>query len=482
MNRITQAIIESKTIPENAYIIVGFSGGPDSLTLLHALNSVSVDWNWTIFPVHINHKLRPGKCDDEQKHAEELCKSMGLKCYSYEIDCREKAKEDGISEEEEGRAIRYKIFSSFAERIEKNGIKRKNIRIAIAQNSDDQVETVIFRMLRGTGLRGLGGIRKERTDNKGYMIVRPILSISRNSIEDYIALNHLEPNYDESNEETEYSRNKIRLELLPYLEKQYNTNLRQGILRIADIATCDNNFLEETAFRAVKNWSEKAGKNELFAIDVKSFSNTHKAIQRQGLALILRQIGLNKKISFSLIEELIEITISEKPSAELNLPGEIIAQREYGKLIFRSKKVHLQNKEGKTGIPELHISTLSVEKYRAEKNKNSEKMYAVFDKEKLEEVYPDGINNIVLRQRQSGDWISIGKGRKKIQDVFIDDKIPCSLRKEIYLAAIGSEVLWIVPNKMMTSERYRKKGKYSQNYQMSNNTNGLLFLEITYSL
>ena len=212
MDRIVQSVIASGTIPRGAVVIVGVSGGPDSLCLLHVLDSIRKEQELTLFPVHVNHKLRE-KAAEEQAHVEEFCKSLGLTCSSVEVDVREMASEIGVGEEEAGRVARYHVFTQIAAQAEEQGVSRERIRIATAHNADDQSETVLQHVLRGTGLRGLAGIPQSRLDESGFYIVRPLLGVTRAEIEAYIEAHALVPNQDESNQELIYQRNRIRLEL-----------------------------------------------------------------------------------------------------------------------------------------------------------------------------------------------------------------------------------------------------------------------------
>ena len=166
-------------------IIIGFSGGPDSLCLLDALTRISKDMELEIVPVHINHKLRKA-ADEEQAHAEEICEGYDLPLISMEMDCLEFAKNEKISVEEAGRMIRYGFFHKVADDIAERKKDIENISIALAHNADDQSETVLFRIIRGTGIHGLSGIRPVRMDPV-YPVIRPLLDVTRKEIEEYIA-------------------------------------------------------------------------------------------------------------------------------------------------------------------------------------------------------------------------------------------------------------------------------------------------------
>ena len=146
-NYVIDSIIDSGLIKHGSYIIVGFSGGPDSLCMLHSLAQIADSYDLTLIPVHINHLLRP-EAGEEAQNAADICDRLGLECECFEVDCKQTAKEMKVSTEEAGRFIRYQIFDDVASSLLDDGIPREKILIAVAHNADDQSETVLFRLLR----------------------------------------------------------------------------------------------------------------------------------------------------------------------------------------------------------------------------------------------------------------------------------------------------------------------------------------------
>ena len=163
---IIDTIIDGGLITEGAHIIIGLSGGPDSLCLLHSLSQIADSMNLTLIPVHINHKLRP-EADEEEENVIRICDRLGLECESFEADCKGVADELRISTEEAGRQIRYDIFDEVASQVESGGVPRSKIMIAVAHNADDQAETVLFRLIRGTAAHGLAGMPVVRNSEAG---------------------------------------------------------------------------------------------------------------------------------------------------------------------------------------------------------------------------------------------------------------------------------------------------------------------------
>ncbi len=231
------------------HIVLGLSGGPDSVCLFHVLQRLAAEWDLTIHPVHVNHQLRPGDAERDQAYVEELCEKaihakVGL-CRTFVVDCNALAKERKQTSEEAGRQARYDAFVQVAREIEAALSAGKTaapgVRIAVAQNANDQAETILHRILRGTGTDGLAGIAYRRYE-KEIPVIRPLLDVPRAEIETYCEENRLDPVIDHTNLEPIYMRNRIRLELLPELA-QYNENIVETLTRLGRIAAADRDYI-----------------------------------------------------------------------------------------------------------------------------------------------------------------------------------------------------------------------------------------------
>ena len=473
MDTVIQSVLASGTIRKDTVIIAGISGGPDSLCLLHVLNSIRKEYRLTILPIHINHKLRK-KADAEQKHVEKICKGMGLTCGSVEIDVRVFAEETGMGEEEAGRTARYDTFLQIAEETEKQGYAKDKIVIAVAHNADDQSETILQHILRGTGLRGLAGMAPVRQDESGYCIIRPLLGVTRAEIEAYIAETGLKPNIDESNQDPKYQRNRIRLELIPLLEEQYNPNIRSGLRKLGSIAALDNNYMDQAAGTVFEQAASYDTVRGAILLDAEVLSGQHPAILRRVISITLQAAGMEADISYELIHEVLAVLFSDTPSARITLPAGIVAEREYRKLVFRSAGLTGPKPDPAERF-RLIRTIVDREEFRAPVNH----AYAAFDFDSFGRTYPGQAGKIELRTRQEKDRIAIGKGRhQKIQDYLVDAKVPRNLRDEILMVAVGNEILWVLPHDALPTAEQRAKGKFSQNYQVTDRTKEVLLLEI----
>lgn len=466
---IMDSIIDSNLIEENSVIVVGFSGGPDSLCLLHALASIADVYNLTLVPVHINHKLRP-EADEEQIRAAKMCEKMGLDCNVFEVDCKAIAEELHISTEEAGRYIRYEIFDDVCEDLQAEGVEHDKIYVAVAHNADDQSETVLFRLLRGTGPTGLEGMPLTRATEKGFLLIRPLLGVTRKEIEQYIEVNKLHPNIDQSNEGTDYTRNKIRNELIPYLEKNYNPKIRQALLRYAELAQIDNVLLRDIAF---SECSDKINiDSNMVRLDITGIKENPPAINSRIVNLIFDLIEIEDKISFELVNATLALIYSDNPSGSIDLPDGFRARREYETIIFSvpDKEQIIPIDSSLRMIPQV----MMIQDY----NPHDNSLYAAFDFDEFNIDYPGKVGELKLRGREEGDFIAIKNGHKKIQDYFVDSKVKKIARESILMVAIDNEVLWVLPSNYLGSETERQKGKYSQKYHVSDTTKRVLFIEI----
>ncbi len=468
------SMLETGTIAEGGVIIVGFSGGPDSLCLLHALNELSHSMELSLVPVHVNHHLRGAKADEEQANAVAMCEKMDLECLVYDVDCKAMAEEMGASTEEAGRIIRYEIFDDVADQLAQQGVDPANIYIALAHNADDQSETVLFRLMRGTGVHGLAGISTVRVSDMGYVIVRPLIDVCRADIETYIKVNKLHPNRDESNEVADVTRNKIRLKLIPYIEKNYNPNIKDALRRYAEIAEIDDNYMELQASNICSEAMDFDTVRNALILDISDMKDQHVAILRRIIVFCFRTIGIMEGASYELVLAVMNLIFSSNPSASANLPGGLVAQREYDKLVFMPEEAAEKEHDPASDyrlVPQILM--------RKDFCPDDGDVYAAFDFDAFNEKYPGQAGSLTLRTRREGDYIGIKGGKsKKLQDFFVDEKIVQSERDRILVVAIGSEILWIVPNSQLSTAKQREQGRFSQNYQLSDTSERVLFLEL----
>ena len=223
--KILETIKKYNLIKENDSIVIGVSGGPDSICLLHVLSELKKELNFKIYVAHINHMLRE-EADEETEYVKEFCRNLGIECYIKRIDVVEIANNLKRGTEETGRQIRYEFFNEILEKTSSN-------KIATAHNNNDKVETILMNILRGSGLSGLKGIEAIRDEK----FIRPLIETSREEIEKYCVDNNLNPRIDKTNNENIYTRNKVRNVVIPYIKQEFNPNILKTINRLSEVAT-----------------------------------------------------------------------------------------------------------------------------------------------------------------------------------------------------------------------------------------------------
>jgi tRNA(Ile)-lysidine synthase len=291
---------------EGSKIVVGVSGGPDSVCLLGVLNKLKEKYNLDILVAHVNYGLRGDESIEDEKFTEELVKKLGLKIEKLNLNS---LKIDNSNLESELRDIRYNFFKKIR--------KENNFDvIAVAHNQDDQAETVLMRMIRGAGLQGLGSIRP-----RNEKIIRPLLKTSRKEIINYLKEGNLDYRIDSTNEDIKFFRNKIRHNLIPYLEEEYNPVIKETLSGVAESIVDDYDFINKNTEKVIyKVCTIAENKAE---ISVQGIKKLHPALQRQ----VLRQSIFKIKKSLidvqnSHIEEILKIIKSQKgKSQKLSFKG-----------------------------------------------------------------------------------------------------------------------------------------------------------------
>ena len=263
-------------IEMNDKIVIGVSGGPDSICLLHVLYGLKEKLGIEIVVAHVNHMLRE-VADLETEYVQNFCKKLGIECYVKKADILEISKTQKKGTEEVGRQVRYDFFDEVAKKTNSN-------KIATAHNSNDRAETVILNILRGSGLSGLKGIEPIR-DNK---YIRPLINTDRQDIENYCNDNKLEPKYDKTNNENIYTRNKVRNTVIPYIKKEFNPNIIKTINRLSSLATEENEYLQAITKQEFENLLIE--KTENIILDLHKFNSLNLVIKRRLILYTINEV------------------------------------------------------------------------------------------------------------------------------------------------------------------------------------------------
>ena len=280
--KVLETINKYNLIKQGDNIVVGVSGGPDSMCLLSLLNSLKEKMNIKINVCHVNHCLRENAIID-QEYVEKICEKESIPCYVRKVDVKSKSKSDKIGIEEAARNLRYSFFEEIA-------LKTNSNKIAIAHNSNDNAETVIMNIIRGSGISGLKGIQAKRDEK----YIRPLIECSREEIEEYCLKKDLNPRHDESNDINLYTRNKIRNVILPYIKREFNPNIVNGLNKLSKIAEDDEKFFIKILKQEYNNIVIKSQESKIL-IDLKKFNKLDIAIKRKMVLYIINNLQRKHK-------------------------------------------------------------------------------------------------------------------------------------------------------------------------------------------
>ncbi len=428
-------------------VIVGISGGPDSVCLLHILSRIAPEFDLKLYAVHVNHGLRGAAADADEAWTADFCQSLGVPCEIVRVSAAVYAEEQGLTVEEAGRRLRYEAFENRRKALltEEKCLAPEAVRIAVAHNADDQAETVLMRILRGTGTAGLAGMEYLRADG----LIRPLLDISRADIETYCREQSLAPRLDLSNLETDYTRNRIRLELLPYLREQFNPNITEALTRLAAIAG------EERA------WTDGLAEDFLqtHGLNLAALKNAPASLRKRALLLALKAAGLTQDVSAVHLETCNKLILTGSVSDKAELPHGFSLRLDYETLEILppgqpESPINFcrpLNLNGTTELPELRgkiiARKLTSEEYLAVRSCTEKSVPSDFSEQIFLSIdgLVDSEKTLEIRVRQSGDFIRpFGmKGRKLLQNYFVDRKVPREIRDRLPLLSLGQEILWV---------------------------------------
>ena len=403
-------------IENNDNIVVGFSGGPDSVFLVEMLKKLQCFFNFKIYLVHINHLLRGEDADSDEKFSFEYAKKNNLEIFIKRIPVKKIAKEIGKTLEEVGREERYKFFSEIYEKVGAN-------KIATAHNKDDQIETFLFRLTRGTSLQGLEGIK-----TKNNNIIRPISEIYKKDILEYLNKNEIQYKIDKTNFENEFTRNSIRLDLIPFIEERYNIKFKDKIFSLIE------EIRENNQNNSLNLSDYTDSKNRILLEKIKFLSNFDRK-NLLGLFLNEKNIEVNRN-KIDEINSLIKSNGTKK--IDLNKTYRIV--KNYTHLYIEEKREDntINNSTIQLKIPSEQV--FNNFKISVEIAKNLD-----IPKEKNQYLLDTLYNDIIeVRYRKEGDRIFLDENHsKKIKEIFIEQKIPKDIRDRIPIFLYNNNIFWI---------------------------------------
>lgn len=445
-------------------VLLAVSGGPDSLAMLELFCQISSEFAIEIAVAHFDHQFREESAA-EAEFVKNKAAQLGVEFYLKTVDLPALIKQNNLSAETAAREARFKFFRKLM-------IEKQFDLLALAHHQDDQAETVLLNLFRGSGLQGLGGIDL-KLNFKGIEIIHPLLYFSKEEILNYCRTNNLQPCFDSSNQESIYSRNIIRNQILPLVEKKLNPQVKEVIARNAEILTAEDNFLNKLALTSYQQLMLSESKLEI-ALDLTDFKKQEQVLQRRILRLAYQK--LNNNLEDLYLEHILEIEkllLSEQTGRGIDLPGRIRVEISYDCLVFIKVAQNLVSNN-------LTYQKLSLAKI-VNWNKNfslqaaivssedfeitNTKLQAAFDLNKLE--LP-----LFIRSRKSGDRLQpLGmKGEKKVKDILIDAKVPLYKRDQLPIIVDSADnIIWVAGYKM------------ANNYKITKATTKILVLNLIFN-
>lgn len=463
-------------IEDGDRIVVGVSGGADSICLLNLLYQFSKEINIELSVAHINHGLRGEEADNDEKFVENICKEYNINYKSYNYNINKIAKIKGISEEEAGRKVRYKSFYKSSELFNAN-------KIAVAHNKNDNAETILFHLIRGSGIKGLTGISSKREMKSTKIeVIRPLLCISRAEIEKYLTSNNITYKIDSTNLTENYTRNKIRNKVIAYITKEINVNAIENIVKAGEHLSEISKYLEQNIDSEYYNLVRED--NNEYMLLLEDATSADPVIQKGVIRRILGNMkdGL-KDIESKHIDQIISL-YDKSVGRLINLPGDRIAKRTYNEIRFyignQDEKQTLDNKKNENNDINIQINRIPYSYNLKKINKTMD--VKIINSTVLEDIpkkpctkwfdYDKIENTIKIRTIEEDDFIQIYKdgGRKKLKDLFVDIKIPKEERQFILVVADGRHIMWIIDD--------RAKHRISERYKVNYNTKNILEMDL----
>lgn len=424
-------IIEKKLINQGDNVMVGFSGGPDSVFLFHNLRLLREELGFNLYASHINHMYRGKDAEHDENFVRELCQKYGVRLFVKRKNTVDYAKELKVTEEEAGRILRYNFFNENLSEV--GGGK-----IAVAHNLNDQAETVLQRIIRGTGIDGLAAMTFMSKN-----LIRPILNVQRSEIEKYLHENNFEYCVDKTNSQDIYGRNKIRLNLIPYLENNFNSNIQNTLYRMSENMESDGKIIHKYINSVFDDLLIKRNTNMLY-LDLYKLKNLEdyelKRVLRRAIELLK---GSTYNVELRHIDVLIEFIKKGSTGKSIDLSGSVVAEISYNDLIVR-KMVEK--------FPDFKYNIILDEPlFIKETGKTifcrilDLACFDINDKKSISIDYDKVKGSLIARNRRNGDSIvPCGmNGSKKIKDVFVDMKIPGDEREKRIIIADDSSILWV---------------------------------------
>jgi len=426
--RVLRTMRKHRMIQSGDHVLVGVSGGADSTTLLASLQRLAPRLGISLSVAHLNHRMRGAESDADEEFVRQLSAQLSLPFLSEAVAVQELSAAEGRNLEEVAREVRY----AFLKRAARHAGAGK---IAVGHSMNDQAETVLLRLLRGSGIEGVSGIHPVLEGT----IIRPLIECSRQDILEYLACRGLGHREDTSNRDLRYRRNRLRQEWIPYLEKNFNPRLIETLAREAELARETAEFLGPLALREYESLRTSDG--ETISLPIEGVNRLHAAIRKMVLRIAIREArGSLRGITSSHIEETLHFCGPGQSGRWIRLPGGIIVGREFKDLVLRKAQpgpaaafCYPLPVPGRCDVQEAGIVVCASFADLAGPTERSRRVF--LDADSVPE-------SLVVRSRQAGDRYG-GTGHRKVKKMLIDAKVGHHLRRTHPVIAAGKNVIWV---------------------------------------
>jgi tRNA(Ile)-lysidine synthase len=443
LKQIIRTIETHAMLAQGDHVVVAVSGGPDSVALLHVLVRLTDAYRLRLTVAHLNHGLRGAEADGDEVFVRDLASGLGIPWVSRKADISRLRSGKGRSLEEIGREERYRFLQETAAAC-------GAARIALGHHRDDQAETILLNLIRGSGTEGLCGMPPVRD---GGRIIRPLLEVGREEIVAFLSRQGAGYRTDSSNRDSLFLRNRVRNGLMPLLQREFNPRLGEGLSRTAGILRREEGYLQGVLRDTLESWGIHPGCREA-VVPLERFERLHEALQARAVKWLLEEVSaLGQGFTCRHVEAVLGLSRHRQGYASLDLPARVRVLREGGALRFRQEGENLRRAQpapagfqyavaipGTVHLREIGRTVRLEWADKPDPARMGESPGTVFMD--YDAMRPP----LTLRSMRPGDRVApLGLGgTKKLQDYFVDRRIPRSLRGQVPLLADARSILWIV--------------------------------------
>ncbi|MBU0994666.1 MAG: tRNA lysidine(34) synthetase TilS [Proteobacteria bacterium] len=461
--RVEKTISEYGMIDRHDAVLVGVSGGSDSVALIHVLCELKETHDLRIGIAHLNHSLRMDASDKDETFVKDMAKMLGLPFYCARENVHAYRKKEKLSLEDAARQLRYQFLYNICD---KEGFQK----IALGHTADDNAELVLMQLIRGAGLLGIGGIPPVRD----HVIIRPLIHILKKDVLDYLHEREIRHVIDQSNDDTCFTRNRIRKILIPLIESSFNPNVVETLNRLSSIARCEDSWIHDMIAPVFIDLVKESGQNRI-VLDIKKLSNLHLAVKRRVIRKAIETITGELKGFFLIhVDSVIHLTVKEKNGGMIDLPHRVRVKRNGETLILKQERAGLRGVLPERDDPLLHpfeyvINEKDIASCRIYiRERDTYLTFLKTDMENRQDLsYVETQSHVAfvdfdtltfplrIRNIKAGDRFSpLGMtGSQKLKKFFINHKISARDRKKGFILESDNRIIWVVGHRIDNAVR-----------------------------